>query len=159
MLTLDQIRGRFYKANGIQGDLATWGWNTHRRYAPEALVEYEAGYWDESANEIGDLPSVEISHEGLPIMPPLRDCLFDQHTNLGVERFAGLLRKCYPGLPLPAGIDLRWTGSARGEIWRELAFNTKGPPAQKWEEVEIYPYLWNAACALDHFRWPRLRKL
>lgn len=99
--------------------------------------------------------------EGKPIddrvltVPVLRPYVYDSHTRPGRIRLQRCLSSIGPGTPMPSGVDLRWSGMARGVLWRELA-EEQGGTDQPWEAIAIPTELWQAAHQLDGFYYERL---
>jgi hypothetical protein len=80
------------------------------------------------------------------------DYSHDIHTSLGLStlrRAWKLIRPCHK---LPAGLDLRWTGSVLGCLWREQAVDQFGVENYRqvaWEKVKISEEDWDLAKAFD----------
>jgi hypothetical protein len=117
----------------------------------EVMIESLLGIRSEGthADEVAPVEDTVLT------VPPLRDYVYDAHTRPGQVRLARSLAGIAPGIPMPSGVDLRWSGMARGVLWRELAME-QGGTAQPWEAVSIPEELWAAAHLLDGFYYERL---
>ena len=89
-------------------------------------------------------------------IPALRSYIYDSHTRPGRARLVRFLDDIAPEVPMPEGVDLRWSGMARGVLWRELAIEQHADTAVPWESVKIPAQLWQAAHRLDGFYYERL---
>lgn len=120
-------------------------------WLPEVMIEALLGLLTEGEHA-PEAPPVEDSVLTVPVLQPY---IYDSHTRPGRVRLVRCLADIAPGVPMPSGVDLRWSGMARGAIWRELAVE-QGGVDQPWEAVEIPAELWQAAHLLDGFYYERL---
>jgi len=63
------------------------------------------------------------------------DYVWDCHTWRGMERISAASPPLKFGQPLPAGLDLRWSGAEAGTLWRYLAWREHGTCDVPWEAV------------------------
>jgi len=80
------------------------------------------------------------------------DWTHDNHTSLGLSALKRAWKLIKPSKRLPAGLDLRWTGSILGCLWREQAVHQFGVENYRqvpWEKVKISEEDWDLAKAFD----------
>jgi hypothetical protein len=80
------------------------------------------------------------------------DYVYDPHTMEGRKRIKAAFSDIRPGVPLPVGIDLRWSGASVGFAWRSLAVAQLGVDRYKearWEDVQYPESTWNDAVKAD----------
>lgn len=63
------------------------------------------------------------------------DYVWDCHTWRGMERISAASPPLGFGLPIPAGLDLRWSGAEAGTLWRYLAWKEHGTCEIPWNEI------------------------
>jgi len=138
-------------------DLALTKWSQHTFYAPLMFIEMLGGFWSNEANEFHPNRNVELYDE-LPTMPQLAYYIYDNHTRVGLARYAKRLLEIQPGKPEPPFMDTRFSGLIRGVLWREIAARTHGDGWQnlKWEDVEIPEGLFGLADLMDAFFYRKL---
>lgn len=113
-------------------------------YIPKILLEMFVGRWDETGNEIRETVNLEMPKEELPMVPYMRDYVFDPHTQRGRALVAKGWPELKPGKPQPAEIDMRWSGCLVGVGWRHFAA-IQFPDdyaERRWEEVTISKEMW-----------------
>ena len=117
----------------------------------EVMIETLVGVLGEGTHA----PESKPIDDRVLTVPVLRPYVYDSHTRPGRVRLQRCLSSIAPGVPMPSGVDLRWSGMARGVLWRELA-EEQGGTEQAWEAIEIPDELWQAAHRLDGFYYERL---
>ena len=120
----------------------------------EALIEALCGIFEE-----GDSLDVRTAVDDTTLtVPPLRAYIYGPHTRPGRARLVRTLAHIRPGEPMPSGVDLRWSGMARGWLWRELAVAQHGPAGltMPYEAVDFPTELWSAAHLIDGFCYEHL---
>jgi hypothetical protein len=120
-------------------------------YLDEVLLERLCGVIDPTAGEPGPDRDAPLDDRVLTL-PPRRAYIYDAHTRPGRRRLATHLPELAPGVPMPPGLDLRWSGMARGAAWRACATDLTAP----WEDVPIPAPLWSAAEQADAFYYEKL---
>ena len=126
-------------------------------YLAEALVERLCGVRSAEASEIPAEAEQPLEDVALTV-PPLRAYVYDPHTRPGRQRLVQHLGQLRPERPLPPGLELRWSGMARGAAWRAAAVAQAGAAglALPWEAVVIPAGLWDAAVQIDGFFYDTL---
>lgn len=117
----------------------------------EVMLEALAGVQGEGSHA----PEEPPLEDRVLTVPVLRPYVYDSHTRPGRIRLQRCLSSIAPGALMPSGVDLRWSGMARGVLWREMAAE-QGGTDQPWEAIEIPAELWQAAHLLDGFYSERL---
>ena len=74
-------------------------------------------------------------------LPSLRDYVYDVHTRPGIRRLANHGPPLRFEEAMPPGLDLRWSGSESGTLWRVLAMQQHGTVDVPWETVSLPPPL------------------
>lgn len=90
------------------------------------------------------------AEDGDDILYP-RDYVHDIHSRQGVRSLHKNWKNIRPSKPLPGGLDLRWSGSVLGCLWRESAYHQFGPEYRKipWQQVKISDKDWSEAKIFD----------
>lgn len=118
----------------------------------EVLLERLCGLIDPAAGEAAPDRDDVVDDREVTI-PPLRAYIYDPHTSLGRRRLIAHLARIAPSAEMPPGLDLRWSGMARGAAWRA---STSAWRAVDWETVEIPEALWAAAALADGLYYGKL---
>jgi hypothetical protein len=108
------------------------------------LCEHVGGMLDGTAEKIETADMSSVVDLFGKIVPPFEDYVFDLHTRQGRARLRDSGSKVLPNKPMPAGLDLRWSGAQIGVIWRDLAV-TQGFTSLldvPWEDVVFTPEVW-----------------
>lgn len=125
-------------------------------YIDEVMLERLSGIIDPDASTASSERDAPLDDRVVTV-PPLRAYVYDPHTRPGRKRLVRHLAQVAPGKPSPAGVDLRWSGMARGAAWREAAVAADALDAA-WEAVEISAPLWSAAELADAFFYEKIYK-
>jgi len=120
----------------------------------DVLLERLSGTIDPTAAEAGADRDAPLDDRVLTL-PPLRAYVYDPHTRPGRRRLVQHLARIAPGVAQPAGVDLRWSGMARGAAWRAAA-TEQGLLDAAWEAVSIDAPLWSAAEMADAMYYEKL---
>ena len=121
-------------------------------YLDEVLLEHLCGLIEPSAGTASPDRNTAVDDRVVTI-PPLRAYIYDPHTSLGRRRLVEHLPQIAPSVALPPGLDLRWSGMARGAAWRASTPEWQGV---SWASVTIPAALWSAAVLTDALYYEQL---
>lgn len=117
-------------------------------YEVMAALEYHYDFTREKNALFHDSEGTDLA--GIDISLP-EAYSYDLHTRPGKAAMYKHWNAIRPGEPLPGGLDLRWTGSVLGVLWREKAHEQFGEGYRNvaWEEVKIDAEEWRLAKGFD----------
>jgi hypothetical protein len=83
---------------------------------------------------------------------------YDLHTTRGRRIIAANWTRIAPGIMLPAGLDLRWSGSILGVAYRERAFEMHGDGYRdaQWQSVPFTEEEWKLLKTYDSYFYREL---
>ena len=121
--------------------MAAQGVGFEARWCEEVPAFIEAiGAWDPTQDEVVALP--ELPEPRLLHVKRFPDYAYDMHTRRGKQLIEKWERSIGPGIAMPPGLDLRWTGMMYGVGWRYFAFDQFGKTDVPWEDVKIAKRTW-----------------
>lgn len=87
--------------------------------------------------------------DGYYLIPPL--ATYDNHTYSGLRVMKNNWHSIAPQMPMPKGLDLRFSGCVIAVGWREFSFQQYGEGFVHvpWEAVDIDAYHWKLTKKLD----------
>lgn len=117
-------------------------------YEVMAALEHHYGFTQEKNSQYHSWEGTDLA--GIDISLP-EAYSYDLHTRPGKAAMYKHWAAIRPGEPLPGGLDLRWTGSVLGVLWREKAYTQFGDGYRdvKWEDVAITAEEWRLAKGFD----------
>ena len=153
---LGALRARATEAGGAAERVAAEV-RRHSFYSACLLVEMLGGKWSEECNAKlpkFDWPQRALTRDGFVAIPRWT---YDIHTSRKSLIVANLT-KIRPGEPLPANLELEWTGQLLGVLWRRKAWEQYGDDYRfrRWEEVQIPDDEWRVMLAADRFWYRRI---
>jgi len=113
------------------------------------LLQIADGRWSDEAMAYGP---ESAACERVDVPWPA-DYVWDCHTWRGFQNIAAASPPLRFGEPLPAGLDLRWSGAEAGTLWRYLAWREYGTCEVPWEAVTPAAALREANAALVTAAW------
>lgn len=153
---IDALRPRAKALGGVAQEWVEQElWRTTPFYGPKVLIEMVTGAWSAKANSIDDRKILlrPAMNQGIPLLPAVPIYAYDCHDSEGRKRLIRAWTHIAQNEPLPAELDLRWSGMLAGVCWREFAARQFPYDAiqRKWEEAGIDQSTWQAAMACDRF--------
>lgn len=93
------------------------------------------------------------------LLPP--PSTYDNHTYSGLAAMKRHWTSIGPGLPMPVGLDLRFTGAVFGCCFRENAYRQFGKEFSNipWEAVAIDSHHWQLSLKLNSLYYPEFHQL
>lgn len=152
----DSWRERAKEHGGLAEKVANARWHG-KHYVADALIDLVLDRWKPQA----DFNQILFSlRDEQPVIPLMDAAIFDPHTAEGLKVYKKNLAKLAPGEPQPEGMDARWSGLARGSLWRSCAVKqfASAYREKRWEEVEIDKDLWKLAVRVDEVIHPKLAR-
>lgn len=129
-----------------------------RYYHVMLALDLLIGHW---SSEADDLHSEGIVRESF--LPSFRSYVFDLHTFIGKKRLLSHWHLVAPKKDhTKVGLDLRWSGSLLGCLYRSEAFNKFGTMRSSessdipWIAVDMGDDLWKPTINLDKFFYAEL---
>lgn len=130
-------------------------WRTTPFYGPKVLIEMLTGAWSQEANLIDSerVTMRPVPGQGIPLLPAVPIYAYDCHDTKGRQKLIGAWAHIAQEQPMPAGLDLRWSGMLAGVCWREFAARQfpRDYVQRRWEEVRIDQNTWHSAMACDRY--------